>query len=160
MTRGDEEIETRSLKFQQPASLPVQFFRAPPLPVGFEVYKFSEPPSQLNNFFRAPLLGVSTFSEPPSISSSPPPTLVILNELSLECSLPLYFYSALLFVAHCNLLHHIDMSGDQPTLHVSFSSLVSCVRGGQATENCYTSRHLYSTSVFRTVQLTNSWSIT
>ena len=56
MTRGDEDIETRRLKFQQPPSLAVQFFRTlPPFPIGFEVYKFSEP---LPNFFRAPLLGV------------------------------------------------------------------------------------------------------
>ena len=56
MTRGDEDIETRRLKFQQPPSLAVQFFRTPsPSPVGFEVYQFPEP---LPNFFRAPLSGV------------------------------------------------------------------------------------------------------
>ena len=57
MTRwGDEDIETRSLKFQQPLSLAVQFLGAPPPPaVGFEVYKFSESPS---NFFRELLSSV------------------------------------------------------------------------------------------------------
>ena len=36
MTRGgDEDIETRSLKFQQPPSLAVQFFRSPPLLLQF-----------------------------------------------------------------------------------------------------------------------------
>ena len=59
MTRGGgegEDIETRRLKFQQPSSLAVQFFRTlPSYPIGFEVYKFSEP---LPNFFRAPLSGV------------------------------------------------------------------------------------------------------
>ena len=58
MTRGGggEDIETRRLKFQQPPSLAVQFFRTPsPSPVGFEVYQFPEP---LPNFFRAPLSGV------------------------------------------------------------------------------------------------------
>ena len=54
--RGDEDIETRRLKFQQPSSLAVQFFRTlPSYPIGFEVYKFSEP---LPNFFQSPLSGV------------------------------------------------------------------------------------------------------
>ena len=79
---GDEDIETRRLKFQQPPSLAVQFFRTlPPSPIGFEVYKFSQPPP---NFFQSPpfaCLKIFGPPPPPSISSSP---LVILNELSLS----------------------------------------------------------------------------
>ena len=45
MTRGDEDIDTRSSKFQQPrGSLVVLFFLGAPPPVGFEVYKLLEPP--------------------------------------------------------------------------------------------------------------------
>ena len=74
---GGEDIETRRLKFQQPPSLAVQFFRTlPPYPIGFEVYKFSEP---LPNFFCGCLKIFG--APPPSICSSP---LVILTELSLS----------------------------------------------------------------------------
>ena len=40
MTRGDEDFETQSLKFLQPPSLAVQFFRSPSPPL---VVKISEP---------------------------------------------------------------------------------------------------------------------
>ena len=78
--RGDEDIETRRLKFQQPPSLAFQFFRTlSPSPIVFQVYRFSEP---LPNFFQSPPFGcLKVFGAPPSISSS---LLVILTELSLS----------------------------------------------------------------------------
>ena len=68
---GDEDIETRRLKFQQPPSLAVQFFRTlPPSPIGFEVDKFSEP---LPNFFQSPPFGcVKIFGAPPLNIFIPP----------------------------------------------------------------------------------------
>ena len=75
MTRGGggKDSETRSLKFQQPPSLAVQFFRSPtPFLLDLKYTNFrshppspkihSELPSQVSKNFRTP-----------SISSSPPP---------------------------------------------------------------------------------------
>ena len=59
MTRGgDEDIETRSLEFQQPPSIAVQFFRSPPPPPSCRFWSIQ--------IFGAPLI----FSEPPF--QSPP----------------------------------------------------------------------------------------
>ena len=81
MTGEDEDIETRTLKFQQPPLASGSIFQEPPLLLVLKYTNFWSPPSQPNNFFRAPISVVYIFSEfSPSISSS---ALVILNELSL-----------------------------------------------------------------------------
>ena len=52
---GDEDIETRSLKFQQPPSLAVQFFRSPPpLLLVLKYTNFRSPPFGCLNIFGAP----------------------------------------------------------------------------------------------------------
>ena len=52
--------------------------------VGFEVYKFSELPLLAQQFFQSPPFGcLKIFGAPPQYLHSPPPPLVILNELSL-----------------------------------------------------------------------------
>ena len=78
MTRwGDEDIETRSLKFQQPLSLAVQFLGAPHLLLVLKYTNFrslplifSENPFRVSEIFRV-------------LPQYLHPALVILNELSL-----------------------------------------------------------------------------
>ena len=78
MTRwGDEDIETRSLKFQQPLSLAVQFLGAPHLLLVLKYTDFRSPPLIFSgNPFRVSKI----FRVSPQYLH---PALVILNELSL-----------------------------------------------------------------------------
>ena len=51
-------------------SLAAQFFRSPPSPIGFEVYKFLEPPPP--NFFQSPPFGcLNIFRAPPQYLHPP-----------------------------------------------------------------------------------------
>ena len=83
MTRGDEDTETRSLKFQQPPSLAVQFFKSPsPLLLVLKYSDFRSPPPS-PTIFQIPLFGcLQIFGAPLNIVI--PASLVISNELSLK----------------------------------------------------------------------------
>ena len=59
--------------------------------VGFEVYKFSEPPLLVQQLFQSPPFGcLKIFGAPPQYLHPPP--LVILNELSLTPSKPIFLF--------------------------------------------------------------------
>ena len=81
MTRwGDEDVETRSLKFQQPLSLAVQFLGAPHLLLVLKYTNFRSLPSPPLIFSENPFRVSKIFRVPPQYLH---PALVILNELSL-----------------------------------------------------------------------------
>ena len=104
MTKGDEDIESRTLKFQQPPLLAVQFFQEPPTPL-LLVLKHTNFRSPGPKFFtESPFRVSKIFQSSPSISSSP--SLVIL----IKMNFPLVHISPFLEHFRCSLCKKFSLS--------------------------------------------------